>query len=298
MAAGAAGRAEMRGRTEQRVSPRSQFELREVPNGTGGLNLKFSGYASVVERAYEMEDLFGPFDETITQGAFKRTIADGCDTAFLLNHEGMSLARTKSGTLKLSEDGTGLYSEAVLDPGNPVVAQMRSGVERGDLDEMSFAFRVVRDAWSKDFMHRRISEVSLDKGDVSLVNYGANPHTGGTVALRQKLGYRAPSVDDATVDSCNRCGGHGTIVLQGKHVKCPLCGGSGTGESNATNDGVASQGLSPIGLNAASPGTWRRLADLGASARRDEAALRAALELSATDSARDRLALERAKGGR
>ena len=64
---------------------------------------------------------------------------------------------------------------------------MRSAVERGDLDEMSFAFRVMRQEWNSDYDRRWINEVSLDKGDVSLVNYGANPTTGGTVAIRQRF---------------------------------------------------------------------------------------------------------------
>lgn len=200
---------------DRRVAPRSQFELREVPNGTGGTNLKFTGFASVTcadhdddSSAYEMEDWLGPWTESILAGAFKNTIEQSCDTAFLINHQGMTLARTKSGTMKLSEvtepnaspiyGVTGLYTEAQLDPQNPLVQQVRSAVERGDLDEMSFAFRIMRQEWNEDWDRRWIGEVSLDKGDSSLVNYGANPHTGGTVDLRQKigaLGTRGGNVD-------------------------------------------------------------------------------------------------------
>lgn len=190
---------------EHRVAPRSQFELREVPNGTGGTNLKFTGFASVTcadhdddTSAYEMEDWMGPWTESILSGAFKNTIDQNCDTAFLINHTGMTLARTKSGTMKLSEvtepnaspiyGVTGLHTEAMLDPQNQLVQQIRSAVERGDLDEMSFAFRIMRQEWNDDWDRRWIGEVSLDKGDSSLVNYGANPHTGGTVDMRQKIG--------------------------------------------------------------------------------------------------------------
>lgn len=196
----AAVRKEYRGTNEQRLSPRSQFELREVPNGTGGTNLRFTGFANITgdAAAYEMEDFLGPWTESVDVGAFRTTLSQGCDTAFLLNHSGMTLARTKPGTLKLSEETnpgaspvyglTGLHSEAMLDPKNMYVEAMRSAVDRGDLDEMSFAFRVLRDKWDERTWERRwINEVSLDKGDVSLVNYGANPNTGGTVSLRQKL---------------------------------------------------------------------------------------------------------------
>lgn len=191
-------RGEYRNIRETRVSPRSEFELREVANGTGGTNLKFTGFASVTgdEASYEMEDWQGPWTESVSVGSFGKTIGDGADTAFLLNHTGMTLARTKPGTLKLSEETdsrrspipgvTGLHTEADLDPQNMYVQAMRSAVERGDLDEMSFAFRVLRQEWNDDYTRRWINEVSLDKGDVSLVNYGANPTTGGTVTMRQR----------------------------------------------------------------------------------------------------------------
>lgn len=196
-------REEYRGTREERVAPQSQFELREVPNGTGGTNLRFTGFASVTgdNASYEMEDFLGPWTESITPGAFQKTLSQGADVAFLLNHAGMTLARTKPGTLKLSEETnpqaspvygvTGLHSQADLDPQNMYVQAMRSAVDRGDLDEMSFAFRVIRQEWNEPtWDRRRITECSLDKGDVSLVNYGANPHTGGTVSLRQRFGVR------------------------------------------------------------------------------------------------------------
>jgi HK97 family phage prohead protease len=192
----AAIRAEMRGVPEQRISSRSEFELREVPDGTGGSSLKFTGFACVTDVEYEMEDAFGPFVETVSKGAFSKTLTERADVAFLLNHSGLVLARSRSGTLKLSEvtDGTkspvygvtGLYAEAQLDPQNHYVQAMRSAVERGDLDECSFAFKVTRQTWSKDWGHRRLAEVDLNHGDVSLVTFAANPHTGGTVSLRQR----------------------------------------------------------------------------------------------------------------
>ena len=198
-------RGELRNVPESRISTGPKFELREVPNGTGGTNLKFTGFASVTEVEYEMEDWLGPWVESVSTGAFKKTLDEGADVAFLLNHQGMTLARTKPGTLKLSEetDGaaspvygvTGLHSEALLDPQNFYVQAMRSAVERGDLDEMSFAFRVMRQEWNKDWTRRWINEVSLDKGDVSLVNYGANPSTGGTVTMRQKFVSRREPLD-------------------------------------------------------------------------------------------------------
>lgn len=51
---------------------------------------------------------------------------------------------------------------------------------------MSMAFRVHRQEWNEAFDQRRIQEVSLAQGDISVVNYGASPHTAGTVSMRRK----------------------------------------------------------------------------------------------------------------
>lgn len=154
-----------------------RMEIRE-DSGSSGL-LKFSGYASVTEASYEMEDWLGVYSEVVSRGAFGKTLAESPDVMFLINHGGTPLARTKSGTLRLSEDSTGLVVEADLDVRSHLVGDLRVAMERGDLDEMSFAFRVLRQKWSPDYDERRIEEVSLRKGDVSVVNFGANPATAG-----------------------------------------------------------------------------------------------------------------------
>ena len=52
---------------------------------------------------------------------------------------------------------------------------------------MSFAFRIVRGAWSPDYTEYRILEVDLDRGDVSAVNFGANPNTSIAARAKQAL---------------------------------------------------------------------------------------------------------------
>lgn len=150
-------------------------EVREA--GDGGPALNFRGYASVTEHAYDMWDMFGPYTETIAATAFDQTLQDSADVAFLLNHGGMTLARTASGTLRLTADDVGLLTDADLDPQNSVVRDVMSGVRRGDLSEMSFAFRIIRGTWSPDYTAYRIEQVDMNRGDVSIVNYGANPDT-------------------------------------------------------------------------------------------------------------------------
>jgi hypothetical protein len=50
-------------------------------------------------------------------------------------------------------------------------------MRRGDVDEMSFAFRVTKNSWNSDYSERNIEAVNLHRGDVSIVSFGANPAT-------------------------------------------------------------------------------------------------------------------------
>ncbi|MGA5819724.1 HK97 family phage prohead protease [Kitasatospora sp. NPDC094028] len=175
---------------QRRSTPFQGVELRSKPSGASGETLTFTGYASVTEQGYEMEDWLGSYTEVVRAGAFKKTLSEGADVPFLVNHGGLTLARTKSGTLRLSEDDTGLYTEADLDPASPHVQALRSAMERGDVDEMSFGFWVTRQQWSPDFDQRDILEVSLNKGDVSVVNYGANPNTAGAQLNAREVGQQ------------------------------------------------------------------------------------------------------------
>ena len=152
------------GREVRRV-PASGLEVRDV----GGAPV-FGGWASVVENPYPV----GPFVETIKRGAFTKTLSEKADCVLLVGHEGLPLARTTSGTLRLSEDSRGLRVDATLDPDDPDVQSLIPKVRRGDLDGMSFAFSVVRQSWDADYENREIHEVSLHRGDVSIVTYGAN----------------------------------------------------------------------------------------------------------------------------
>ena len=168
--------ARLEGVNETRKFAASDVEVRETSDGS----LRFTGYASITERAYEV----GDFEETIARGAFKRTLSESPDVVLLLNHDGLPLARTKSGTLTLSEDARGLRVDADLNPNDPDVQRVRPKLERGDVDEMSFAFRATDQEWNEDYSQRLIRGVTIHKGDVSIVTYGANDaSTGGLVGL-------------------------------------------------------------------------------------------------------------------
>lgn len=131
----------------------------------------------------------GGWVEQLDLRAFDETLGEQPDVQLLINHTGTPLARTKSGTLKLSRDSHGLRVWASLDPSDPDVQALVPKMRRKDMDEMSFAFRVNDQTWDHSYSHRTINALSLEKGDVSVVNYGMNPST--KVVLADAVGALA-----------------------------------------------------------------------------------------------------------
>jgi HK97 family phage prohead protease len=166
----------------------------ELVEHNGQRRYHLEGHASVVEQPYEMWDSFGPYMEIIERGAFDRTLAAGPDVAFLVNHRGLTMARTveregRESTLRLEMDDVGLKVDAWLNPKRQDVTDLVTAVEDKDVTEMSFAFMLADGAgrWNEDFSEFRISEADIDRGDVSAVNYGANPYTDVSARSREVL---------------------------------------------------------------------------------------------------------------
>lgn len=175
----------LKGTIERRVVAlmADEFEMRAEDG-----KLKFTGYASVFDTKYEMYG--GPdkggWMEHVNREAFKRTLAAKPDVVLNINHgqggTGLPIARTTSGTLQLRTDSKGLLPSAELDLRDPDVQALQVKVERGDVDQMSFAFRTISDLWSEEGEDRELMELSLDRGDVSIVTHGASPTT--SVSIR------------------------------------------------------------------------------------------------------------------
>lgn len=175
------------------VSSRSSIEVREA--GDGGA-LVFEGFASVTGQGYEMWDWAGPYTEFVHVGAFAETLAqDGLDCPLVIDHvSSRRIARTNvpASPLYLSEvttgDTTGLKVLApTLDITDPDTAYIVPKLRSGLIDEMSFRFKITSGRWSDDWMEYHIHAVDIHRGDVSIVGYGANPHTSGA-GLREQSG--------------------------------------------------------------------------------------------------------------
>lgn len=156
------------------------IEVRAKDDGSNG----WVGYAAVWDVEYEVAG--GPpwgWTEVIDPGACTKSLSEGADVRFLLNHEGLPLARTKSGTLLLTADDMGLLTE-VPHPdvkNNPRAQEFHSTLTRGDVDQMSWAFIALRSKWNQDYTHRRIMEAMIF--DTSGVTFPANEVT--IIAARQ-----------------------------------------------------------------------------------------------------------------
>jgi HK97 family phage prohead protease len=120
------------------------LERRASAEVRAGSGRKLEGYAAVFGTPAQI----GSFTETIRAGAFRASLlAPGKDVLALVDHDpSRLLARTGSGTLRLTEDSRGLHFELDL-PDTTLGRDVLTLAERRDLGGMSFGFRVTDEAW-------------------------------------------------------------------------------------------------------------------------------------------------------
>ena len=70
-----------------------------------------------------------------------------------------------------------MHSRAFVNPERQDVRDMILAIEDQDITEMSFAFLINEGEWNDEFTEYEIKAFDLHRGDVSAVNYGANPYT-------------------------------------------------------------------------------------------------------------------------
>jgi len=160
-------------------------ELRTVR--AEGEPTKIVGYAAVFNSL--SEDL-GGFREKIEPLAFKKALKKS-DTRMLWNHDSnYVLGRKSSGTLKLKEDDNGLRIENTP-PDTQWAKDLMVSIDRGDINQMSFGFRIEEDKWEekegKETIRTLVSIAELP--DVSPVTFPAYQNT--EVALRSMEEWRA-----------------------------------------------------------------------------------------------------------
>ncbi len=141
------------------------------------------GTPIVFNQATRLQDWWGDeYLEIIDSHALDN--ADLKDVRLFVNHDTskIALARTKNGrgTMSFHIDEEGMHINANLDTENNQEARsLYSAVQRGDMDGMSFMFRIKSQEWKDidtDLPTRVIKEISIVH-EVSVVNFPAYPQT-------------------------------------------------------------------------------------------------------------------------
>lgn len=236
---------------ERRITDGMRLEKREGQAGPGTL----TGYAALYNS--RSVPIMGLFTETIAPGAFRNTLAANPDVRALWNHDSaIVLGRSKAGTLRMVEDAKGLRVEIDL-PATQAGRDAAVSVERGDVSQMSFGFRVPKggDSWRTvdGGEERTLTEIDIHNGDVSPVAFPAYPETEIALTARSAFEERSASLaaaadlarmDAALMDAqtpkdaapapeagdapgacgdCSHCTKCGTEIPEGSSF-CPGCG--------------------------------------------------------------------------
>jgi HK97 family phage prohead protease len=136
---------------------------------------RIEGYAATYNALADL----GGFREQIAPGAFRAALAG--DVLAMLDHDpGKVLGRTRSGTLRLSEDSKGLAFSLDL-PDTQAGRDVLTLAERNDLGGMSFGFMVPEGGESWRGRTRTLNKIDLR--EISIVQaWPAYPDT--EIALR------------------------------------------------------------------------------------------------------------------
>ena len=176
-----------------------EFDVRELD--TSKDKMTFRGYAAVFNSPSQPL----PFTEYIREGAFKRSLKSRNEIKMFKNHNtDIVLGSTRAGTLRLTEDSTGLLAEADLPPttdGKDLSILM----QRGDVNSMSFGFSVPPrgDSWSDDGQTRELHQIRLH--EVSIVTgFPAYEATTASVRSVDFLATRTSVDADALADALTR----------------------------------------------------------------------------------------------
>lgn len=158
-------------------------------DGKGGDT--FVGYAAVFESPskpiFDPRESRVPFIETITQGAFARTLGMG-RKSFVVDHDEKLFLSATDGPLRLGEDSRGLAVESPW-PRTDYADNVRALHEAGTPLGMSFTFsaRGKGSEWSNGGRSRRVNEAAL--GHVTVLASLVPAYNETQVAFRA-LAYR------------------------------------------------------------------------------------------------------------
>jgi HK97 family phage prohead protease len=210
---------------------------------------KLTGYASVFGQQARIAD----FTEVVQRGAFAKSIASGNDLLLLVDHDPTRvLARTRAGSLRLSEDTRGLHFETDDLPGTQAANDILELIRTNNHGGASFAFRTVQERW--DGKRRNLTEVDLQ--EVSVV--AAWPAYEGTVVSTRAPG--CPRASPSPYAGWTACNGHplppGPLARSGRAAIRELLGPA-TRRSCRLGHSRCSRADGVVAIGRAQPGDGR-----------------------------------------
>jgi uncharacterized protein len=158
-------------KTENRELVTEGIDIREQEDGTKTLH----GYAVKWEMKSHPMGWFRRFKEQFKKGAFADSLTEDDQRALWSHDTSKVLGRTKNNTLRLYEDEVGLRFELDL-PDTSLGNDTYKSINRGDIDGVSFGFRMVKEDWDEsdpDNIVRSINKAKLL--EISPVAFPAYP---------------------------------------------------------------------------------------------------------------------------
>lgn len=148
------------------------IELRA--ENTESNELSIEGYFAVYDSPTQ---LFDGYYESISPGAFKRSL-EGNDIRCLFDHQSSTvLGRTGNQTLTLRSDDKGLYGKVTINRDDTEAMNIYQRVKRGDISGCSFGFLPVEER-SEPYENGVLYRVNeADTVEVSIVTFPAYPDT-------------------------------------------------------------------------------------------------------------------------
>lgn len=175
--------------------------------------VEITGTPVVYNRWYPVVDRKGEFQEKMAPGVAANVLKG--DTRFLFNHDGLPLARTASGTLRLEDTPTALRCIPTLDIRQRAANDLVIAVERGDISQMSVGFSVGPggDQWNSRRDERSVTRFKT-MPDVSAVTYPASPATSLEIAQRMAGGSYGNVKQFVSIGTYSSSTNHAEITLR------------------------------------------------------------------------------------
>ena len=129
----------------------------------------------------------GGFREIILPGAADQSLLERNQKAYWNHNPDFVLGSVRAGTMSLTKTETGISFE-ISPSDSPIIDGFVESIDRGDVDQMSFTFRCLKDEWRIDHESDEVIRevITMDFWEISPVARAAYPQT--SVSMRDRFG--------------------------------------------------------------------------------------------------------------